>query len=296
MSDNIKKRAVIALGYFDSVHLGHKNVIESAVNVAKKLDAITVVFTFKGNLRAILSGKQDCVVYTASEREKLIKNLGVDQVFFAPTTKKFLSLGRRAFLNHINKEYDIVCYVSGEDYRFGKMGKGNVEYLNSYAKKNGQTVITVETLNFGGEKISTTAIKELLLNGMVEKANSILGREYFVCGKVFSDRQVGSKIGFPTINIKPNKEKQTLKHGVYAGSVSFNGVKYKALINYGARPTFGLNEPLVEAHLIDFSGELYGVEVTVYFEKFIRSVEKFDSIEQLKKQIENDLIKVKEND
>ena len=134
MSDNTKKTAVIALGYFDSVHLGHKNVISRAVSEAKKLGAITVVFTFKGNLRATLSGGEGSVVYTASEREELIKNLGVDQVFFAPTSLKFLSLGKRAFLNYLNRIYNIACYVSGEDYRFGKMGKGNVEYLYSYAK------------------------------------------------------------------------------------------------------------------------------------------------------------------
>ncbi len=296
MLDSIKKTAVIALGYFDSVHLGHQKVISRAVSEAKKLGAISVVFTFKGNLRAILSGKEDSVVYTATEREELIKELGVDEVFFAPTTQKFLSLGKRAFLNYLNKLYNVVCYVSGEDYRFGKMGKGNVDYLSSYARNNGQEIITVDTQNFGDKKISTTAIKELLLSGMVDKANLILGRKHFVRGTVFRDRNVGSKLGFPTINVKPDKEKQPLKYGVYAGSVAFNGVKYKALINYGARPTFNMNEPLVEAHILNFSGELYGVEVTVFFERFIRNVIKFDNAEQLKKQIEEDLIRVKEND
>lgn len=296
MSDNIKKRAVIALGYFDSVHLGHKKVIAQAVNYAKKIDAITVVFTFKGNLRATLSGGQGSVVYTASEREELIKSIGVDEVFFAPTTRKFLSLGKRAFLNYLNDKYDIVCYVSGEDYRFGKMGKGDVKYLNNYAENNGQSIITVDTLCFEQGKISTTVIKELLFEGKVDRANAILGREYSLSGKVFKDRMVGAKLGFPTINVKPDKEKQTLKFGVYQGSVQFNGLKYKALINYGARPTFGLTEPIVEAHLLDFSGELYGVEVAVCFTRYLREVIKFESQEQLKKQIEEDLKKVKEND
>ena len=296
MSDKIKQRAVIALGYFDSVHIGHQKVIEKAKETAQKLNAITVVFTFRGNLRATLSGGHDSVVYTASERENIIKGLGVEQVFFAPTSRKFLSLGKLAFLNYLNKIFNVVCYVSGEDYKFGKMGKGNVDYIKKYAYLHGQKSITVDTLNFESGKISTTAIKGLLKDGNVEKANALLGRSYSVSGVVFSDRKVGRSLGFPTINLNAEQEKQRLKFGVYAGSVALNGVKHKALINYGARPTFDLDKPLIEAHILDFSGELYGQTVTVEFEKFVREVIKFESAEQLKAQITKDIERVKNYD
>lgn len=296
MLDKLNGRVVIALGYFDSVHLGHQMVIKTAKEQAKKFGAKTVVFTFKGNLRATLSGGQGNVVYNANERENFIKDLGVDQVFFAPTSRKFLSMGKLAFLNYLNKVYDICCYVSGEDYRFGKMGKGDVQYIERYAKRRGQTVKTVDTLNFEYGKISTTVIKELLVNGKIEKANQLLGRSYSVTGTVFADRKVGSALGFPTINLKQEKEKQALKFGVYAGSVAFNGVKRKALINYGARPTFDLEEPLIEAHILNFSGDLYGVKVTVEFERFMREVIKFENKEQLVKQLTKDLEMVKNYD
>ncbi len=296
MLDKLNERVVIALGYFDSVHLGHQRVIKTAKEQAEMFGAKTVVFTFKGNLRATLSGGQGNVVYNACERENFIKDLGVDQVFFAPTSRNFLSMGKLAFLNYLNKIYDICCYVSGEDYRFGKRGKGDVQYLERYAKLRGQTVKTVDTLNFEYGKISTTVIKELLTSGKIEKANQLLGRTYSVSGMVFADRKVGSALGFPTINLKQEKEKQSLKFGVYAGSVAFNGVNRKALINYGARPTFDLDEPLIEAHILNFSGDLYGAKVTVEFERFMREVIKFENKEQLIKQLTKDLEMVKNYD
>ena len=128
----------------------------------------------------------------------------------------------------------------------------------------------------------------------MDVASELLDRDYSISGKVISDRQISKKMGFPTLNIRLDKDKQRLKDGVYAGYVILNGTRYKAVINYGARPTFGLDEKLVEAHLIGFSGDLYGEEVTVYFKKYIRGVKRFDSIEQLTLQIKTDLAIVKE--
>ena len=296
MSDKMKKRVVIALGYFDSVHLGHKRVIESAKEEAEKTGALTVVFTFKGNLKALLSDENEKVVYTPKEREILIKDLGADEIYFAPVDFNFLSMGKLAFLNKLNRAYDIVCYVSGNDYRFGKFGKGSVDDIKRYAQEKGQKVITVDTLNFEDGKVSTTAIKEFLTNGDIKTANRLLGRQYSVTGEVFEDRKVGTTLGFPTVNIKIDDQKHRLKSGVYAGKITVDENEYKAVINYGARPTFGLDVSLIEAHLIGFSGQLYGRELKVRFDDFLRDVKKFDSVEQLKLQIEKDLERVKNYD
>lgn len=293
MSDKVLKRAVIALGYFDSVHRGHKKVIERAKEEAEKLGAITVVFTFEGNLKALLGDGKDKVVYTAKEREKFIKNLGADEIYFAPVDFGFLSTGKLAFLNMLNRAYDIVCYVSGEDYRFGKFGKGNVDDIKRYAGEKGQGAIVVETLNDSGEKISTTAIKRFLSKGDIEGANRLLGREYSVDGEVFEDRKVGSTIGFPTVNIKIGKDKHRLKDGVYAGKTEIDGKEYKAIINYGARPTFNLDEKLIEAHIVDFSGVLYGKTLTIRFDRYMRDIVKFNDSLELKKQLQKDLAEVK---
>ena len=294
MSDKIKVPSVIALGYFDSVHLGHKKVIESAIDIAKEYGAQTVVFTFKGNLKAAVGGGDEKAVFSAKEREQFIKELGVDEIYFAPVDLNFLSMGKLAFLNLLNRKYDIKCYVSGNDYRFGRFGQGSVQDIIRYAKKNGQDYKIVETFNLDAEKVSTTAVKKLLDEGNVKGVNALLGRAYSISGAVFEDRGVGHKIGFPTVNVKIDKDKHRLKDGVYAGRISLDGKIYKTIINYGARPTFDLSEKLLEAHIIDFCGELYGKEITLQFDGFIRDIKKFDDQEQLKSQLEKDLAEVKE--
>ena len=294
MLDRLNKPVVLALGYFDSVHRGHRAVIKSATEYALKNKAESVVYTFSGNFKASLGGENVKFVYTDKERAEIYKSLGCDRVVFVCANKKFLSMGRLAFLNMLNRKFNVIGYSCGKDYRFGKDGKGDVNYLLSYAKKRGQTVQALDILTSDSEKISTTLIKTLLSKGEVYKAGELLGRDYSVSGVVVSDRKIGSKLGFPTINIKLDKEKQRLLDGVYAGYVERDGVIYKAIVNYGARPTFGLDEKLVEAHLIGFSGNLYGEDITVYFKKFIRNVNKFKDTDELIRQLNTDLETVKE--
>ena len=283
------EKVVIALGYFDSVHLGHKKVIENLKRQADLLDAKTVVFTFKGNLRAILLNENEKQVYNERERESLIFDLGVDEIYFAPANDAFLSMSKLAFLNFINRKYNVVGYVCGEDYRFGKFGKGDVEYLKKYASEHSQTLTVVETENYNKIKISTTNIKKKLSVGDIKGANAFLGRAYSITGKVFKDRMVGRKIGFPTVNIKIEKEKQPLKNGVYAGHLFLDGKFYKVVINYGARPTYSLEEKLIETHIIGFTGELYEKEITVFFDEFLREIKKFNSEDELINQLNIDV-------
>ena len=286
MSD---KKTVIALGYFDSVHSGHRRVLERAKSIAEASGAQFAVFTFDKNVKAFFSEQEDKSVYTANERLEILKELGADEVFFAPVTKEFLGMDRKSFLDFLNEKYNISCYVSGADYRFGKKGEGNVEYLKVYAEENGQNSVVVDTVNFAEKKISTTRIKELLRMGNVKSANAMLGRKYSISGIVFNDRGVGRKLGFPTLNIKLQQDKFRLVDGVYKGHVFIEGEFYHALINYGARPTFGLDEKIVEAHLLDFEGDLYGREVRVFFDDFIRNIMKFEKIEELKQQLAFDI-------
>lgn len=292
MLDN-KQRVVLALGYFDCIHIGHRKVIERAKALANQLNAKTVVFTFDGNLRKALKGENQKCVYLLSERKQILKEMGIDQIFLAPTTAEFLSLSKREFLDTLNKEYTILGYCSGNDYRFGAKGQGDVEYLSKYAKENNQFLEVIETFLFEGQKVSTTLIKEYLTAGDIEKANALLGREYSVNGRVIKDRGLGKKLGFPTANIKVGQEKHPLKNGVYSGKVYVDGKKYRAVINFGARPTFSLKEVLLEAHLIDFNGDLYDRELTVYLDRFLREVKTFNNVNDLKDQIAKDVEKVR---
>lgn len=294
MSDNIKQPVVIALGYFDSVHLGHKEVIGKAKEFAERNGAKLVVFTFKGNLKAMLNASEEKTVYLPQEREVFIKELGADELYCAPVDFNFLSIGKLAFLNKLNKKYDIKAYVCGKDYRFGKFGKGTVGDLENYAKEHGQTLIIVDDFMFDGAKVSTTAVKKCLAAGDIEKANVLLGRKYSIAGRVFRDRKIGSDLGFPTVNIRIDKDKFRIKDGVYAGRVKVGGTDYRTVINYGARPTFDLSEKLIEAHIIGFSGDLYGQELTLRFDKRVRDVKKFSNEDALKEQIEIDVAEIKD--
>lgn len=293
MLDNKLIPAVIALGYFDSVHRGHQKVIKTAVEKAKLTGAKTVVFTFKGNLKSAITGCDEKMVFTPEERAGFIKDAGADEIYFAPVTEKFLSLDKIEFLDFINGEFNIKGYVSGDDYRFGKGGQGSVSDLIKYADKNGQFVVTADTLYENGERISTTLIKKCLAEGNIVKTNYLLGRAYTVSGKVFEDRKVGRKLGFPTVNIKIVKDKYSLKDGVYAGGIVLDGKQYKTLINYGARPTYSLDEKLIEAHILNYSGELYGKYITLCFTGFLREIIKFNDENGLKVQLLADLDKIR---
>ncbi len=281
------EKVIVALGYFDSVHKGHEEVIKKAISIAKNLKIKTAVLTFNKDL-SYYFGKGGSVL-TFSERQKRLIALGVDYIIDYPVNKTYLSKGKKAFLNYLNGIYDINGYVLGEDFTFGKNATGNLKYIKEYADKNGQFVEVVPFKLLDGKKISTTTIKEYLVSGEIEKANLLLTCPYEVTSKVIKDRGVGRTIGFPTANLLIDDSKLKLKNGVYSGYSIIDGKKYKALINYGNRPTFGLNKVLIEVHFKNFNGNLYGKTLTVYFDKFIRDIKKFSSIEELKNQITKDL-------
>ena len=286
-------KKVVALGYFDSVHLGHQRVIKRAKDIAEQNDMSLAIVTFLGNLKGAIGGQDKCV-FLSHEREKFLKDLGADEIYFAPLTKEFLSTDRKDFLDDLNKKYNIAYYVSGADYTFGAFGKGDTAYLTDYAKKKGQQHVIVETLSFGSEKVSTTLVKSLLAKGDIKGTNTLLAREYSISGKVVKDRGVGSTLGFPTANIILDKDKFNLRDGVYAGKVILENKTYYAIINYGARPTFDLEQKLLEVHIIDFCGDLYDKEIEVLFLDFIREIKKFNSIDDLKEQLKADLTATKE--
>ena len=288
-----KQKTVIALGCFDSVHLGHQKVISSAKKYADERGLTLTVFTFSGNLKAIINQKEEKNVYLAFERERLLKSLGADDIFFAPVSKEFLSTDKKDFLDLLNDKYNIDCYFSGIDFTFGAFGKGDANYLTEYAKEHNQKHIIVETLNMFDEKVSTTIIKSYLKSGRIQKANALLGRPFSISGVVFKDRQVGKQLGFPTANIKLEKDKICVKDGVYIGNTIIDGKKYLSIINCGNRPTFEVNERVIESHIIDFDADLYGKNIEIEFLEYIRDIQKFIDKDKLIEQLSLDIDKAK---
>ena len=288
MSDNRCNPTVVALGYFDSVHLGHRRVIESAKKLAEELNASLTVFTFGGNLRATISRKDEKFVYSAEERKAIFEELGVQNIFVQRADFDFLSMGKLAYLNWINKKFDIKGYVCGADFKFGKFAKGTVEDLERYAKTHSQALKIVDTVDDFGKRISTSRIKALLSAGDIAGANALLVRHFSVTGEVVRGKGVGVTMGFPTANIKLDNDKQPLREGVYGGHIFIDGKRYDTVINFGPRPTFGGTETVVEAYILDYDGDLYGKTVTLFFDTFIREIRKFFSAEELIKQIRSD--------
>ncbi len=288
----LDKKTVIALGYFDGVHIGHKKVIDTAKKTAKNLGASFTLFSFDSNLRGFLGEKDGAFIYNKSERQKIYKNLGVDNVFFAPITKEFLSLQPTEFLQFLNKNFSILAYVFGTDYRFGKDGLGSLTDIEKFAKERGQITVPVEQERKSGQIISATLIKNLLSQGNVKGANSLLTQNYFISGVVVDGKKVGRTLGYPTINIKIENGKHLLKQGVYLGKVKLDR-EYKAIINYGARPTFNESGVILEAHLLDFNGDLYKKTIDVEFIDYLRDIVKFSSKDELINQLQKDKEKVK---
>ncbi len=292
---NGENGVVLALGFFDCVHKGHRKVISTAKDIAKINNAKTVVFTFSGNLRGAFN-KSDREVYSTSERKKLLLSLGIDDIFFAPIDEQFLSMTANSFLEYINSKLNIISYVCGEDYSFGKSKSGDVNFLREYATSHSQTISVIDKQYLDGKIISSTLIKETLRNGDIPFANKMLVDNYSITGNVKNDRGVGKTLGFPTVNIQLPDDKFTILDGVYAGFSVIDGIKYKALINYGARPTFDVSTRRLEAHIIGFSGDLYGREITISFSKYLRDIKKFSNAQELIDRLKLDLELVKEMD
>jgi riboflavin kinase/FMN adenylyltransferase len=281
------KSIVLALGYFDALHLGHQSLIQETVKQAKILNADPYLFTFNGDLGAFLN-KTDGVVFTLTERLNLLKNFGIDNVFLAPLNSDYLGLSKKDFLDDLNSKFNIKAYVCGDDFKFGFKAQGDTNYLLEYAKTKNQQVFIKSEVAYLNDRVSTSRIKKLLKQGDICKVNALLGFDYHVTGDVIHGRGVGKTLQFPTVNLDYNKDKFALKNGVYVGYTVVDGKKYNCIINYGCAPTFDVGVKL-EAHLIGFAGDLYGKTLTIYFNKFLREIVKFSNATELIKQLQKDI-------
>lgn len=284
-SDDIKR--IICLGRFDGVHLGHRSIILQASKLKQKFgnDIILSVFAFR---RVDEAGNRNRI-YTFDENCDLIQSLSVDEVLYADETERFFNTTKSEFLNLLFKSHNPVAVVCGEDYTFGKDREGNVGYLREYCAEQNVFFLSLPILRENGKKVSSTLIKEDLLAGNVEEANTLLGSRYHITGTVLHGRSVGHTIGFPTLNVAISPLKCPVKTGVYSTLTTVDGKVYKSLTNYGSAPTFGQTEILAESYLLDFSEDIYGKTVKTEFVGFIRDDVKFDTVSDLITQLKKDV-------
>ena len=280
---------VLALGYFDSLHLGHGKLISAAVKFASENNASVTVATFEdGFLRSV--GRDEKEVFLLRERKSILAKLGVNDVCVFPADKEFLSQTKEQFCGRIRDIGPSAVFV-GADYRFGKNASGDAEYLKNNL---GIPTFAVDIFTVDGKKASTSTVRELINQGEIEQANKLLTVPYYISGNVVEGRKDGRRMNLPTVNITPEEDKLLPKEGVYAAMVSEGEKEYLAVLNVGGHPTFSDDKINVEAHIIGFDGNLYGQNVSVCPKRYLRDIKKFADKEELKAQIEIDIRKTKE--
>ena len=293
------KSAVITIGNFDGVHIGHQALFHEVIEKAEAIDGTSVAMTFEPHpLRVLKQNNHPPLITLYEQKAELIERSGIDVLICVPFTLEFAALSAEQFVRDllVNK-IGIKAIVVGEDYSFGKNREGNIALLNSFGLKYGFEVIVagwIKSARALAERISSTKIRELVTDGRMEQAEKMLGRNYQIRGKVVTGRDRGGKLlGIPTANINLNDE-LCPKTGIYAVTVECKGNQHQGVANIGYSPTFEDHVFTVEVHILDFSDNLYGMNIRINFIKRIRDEIKFSNISELIEQIKLDIAVARE--
>lgn len=281
MTENVEKK-IIALGYFDCVHIAHRRILQKACGMAASSGVKSAAITFSDNVKS-------SYVYNLQERVRLLSGL-VDEVITFDFTDDIKNMSPVDFLDMLVEKFGAVGFVCGYDHRFGKNAAGDCAFLEAYCKKNGCLLAVADKLLEGGEVVSTTRIKNLLQKGDIQSVNSLLDVPYHITASVVRGRGQGHIFGFPTVNFSPESNQILPKSGVYSTMSDVVLGKFKSVTNVGIKPTFNDTSISVETFIGDgFNGNLYDEKITVYFNRYLRDIKKFDSPEELKNQIFDDI-------
>ncbi len=285
----------IALGNFDGIHCGHRQVIEPVLAAREQavLRLYATVVSFSPHPREFFSKQPLALLSPFEERIALLEQTGVDQLMVLPFDQELANLSPEAFVHQILVEQLQAKHISvGKDFRFGHRRAGNADLLQQLAAQHGIEVTQVSLQTLDGERISSSAIRQALAQGDIPTTSQLLGRPYRLIGKVIEGQQVGRTIGFPTANLQLPPNKLVPAQGVYGVRVSGKdlnqGNAIAGVMNIGNRPTVNGLEQTIEVHVLDWQGDLYGQELTVELLEFIRSEQRFPSLDALKAQISAD--------
>ena len=292
------KKAVISIGNFDGFHIGHQVLFHEVIEKADAINGTSVAMTFEPHpLRVLEQNNLPPLITLYEQKTELIARSGIDILICVPFTREFAALSAREFVaDLLIRRIGMRAIVVGEDYTFGRNREGNLALLQSMAEQHNFEVIRVDWIqiakNYPG-RISSTRIRELVLEGKVAEVQQLLGRYYQIRGLVTTGRDRGGKLlGFPTANINLHDE-LCPKTGVYAVTVEFRDQRYQGVANIGYSPTFEDRLFTVEVHILDFNQNIYGQKIRVNFVKRIRDEIKFASIEQLSEQIRKDVMEAR---
>jgi len=292
MSVNTEDKTVIALGFFDGVHRGHAKLIEMAKKRAEELSATPAVLSFDVSPESVITGHSVPLIGSVKTRADIIRRLfGVENVIICHFDKKTMEMQWQDFIDSLIEKYSAIHLVIGHDFHCGYKGEGNPQSISEYCAKTGIGCDIIPKFTLDGITVSSTFIRELIVNGEIERANYFLGHPYIFAGMVIDGHKVGRKLGTPTINLDGDDESLVMPaRGVYATKVFLESGDKLAVTNVGVRPTFGENGKVsLETYILDFDGDLYGQYVRVGFYKFLRAEIKFENPEELSAQITKDI-------
>lgn len=292
VNDNIQlKNTIVTVGKFDGIHKGHEKLLD--VIARNSNGRQKVVLTFETTPSAFLDNKANKTIVTEEEKRILCEQQGIDVYMKMPMEKEFLALTPDAFVREILKnKIGATTIACGPDFRFGARAAGDVAFLESNQEKYGYKLIVIEKEQYNNKDISSTAIREKILEGKMLEVNEMLDHPYRIIGKVEQGKHLGRTLGLPTANIVPDNTKLLPPNGVYRTVVSVNGKNFNSISNVGINPTVeNGNQIKVETHIIDYKEYLYNEIVQVQFYDFIRPERTFNNVEELKNQINADIEK-----
>lgn len=289
---NISK-CVLALGFFDGVHLAHRDLLQSAAKIANERGLAFGIFTF-GSGGAIKTGAAR--LYDDGEKTEIFDSLGADFTVIADFGEISGSSPKDFVKKILVADLNCALCVAGFNFRFGKGAKADSDTLCRLMRECGGDACILEEITIDGTTISATLIRGLISEGRIEEANRYLGAPYYIKGRVLHGRSDGRKMGFPTVNIDIDEGRIIPRLGVYRTATVIDGKIYNGVSNVGVCPTFNGSEVRLETHIIGYNGDLYGRDMRIYLLGYLREEKKFDSIEELRAQIDFDKNRaIKEN-
>jgi riboflavin kinase / FMN adenylyltransferase len=287
----------MAAGFFDGVHRGHVKVIERTVCRALELGGEAWMLTFDTHPLRVLNPEAAPLLLTANRHKlALLGRTGVDGCLLLPFTRAQAAVEPEAFVAHLRQYVpSLTEIIVGRNWRFGRHGRGTPGLVSRMGRDTGLRVTVVAPVVYKAETISSTRIRAEVLRGNLNEAAAMLGRPVSILGTVTTGRSIGRKLGFPTANLDPHNEVLP-PHGVYAVRATIGGRLREGVMNFGLRPTVadGLSIPTLELHVFDFSGDLYGEDIEVFFVDFLREERKFDSLETMRRAIAMDIVSAQE--
>jgi len=285
------KETLLTIGVFDGVHLGHKFLISKLVSLAAQQNLLSCVITFRQHPRDLLSPKTKLLyLSTLPEREQLLKNEGVYIVVALSFNRELAKLSARQFVSLLQKHLKMRGLVIGPDFTLGRDREGDAALLRSLGEEMGFSVTIVAPKTIDGEVASSTVIRQALADGNMEKVTRLLGRPFSLLGKVTHGEHRGTGIGFPTVNLTVDAKMALPPDGVYATRAYIGEDEFQAMTNIGRRPTFGDNkERTIESFILNYNQEIYDKEVKIEIIQRLRDEKHFDSIDELKTQIAEDV-------